>query len=154
MAPVALANPHIEAIGFDLPEVGPIFEEFVEVNGLSGRVKFIPGSFMDQPLPKADVIMMGHILHDWNLETKRMLVRKAYEVLPDGGAYIVYESIIDNDRSANAFGLLMSLNMLIETPDGFDYTSADCSEWMKQAGFRETRTEHLVGPDSMVIGIK
>src|SRR5262250_1379528 len=154
IAQVALANPHIEGIGFDLPEVGPIFEEFVEANGLSGRVKFSPGSFMDRPLPKADVVMMGHILHDWNLEIKGMLVRKAYEALPDGGAYIVYESIIDDDRSANAFGLLMSLNMLIETADGFDYTGADCSQWMKQAGFRETRIEHLVGPDSMVIGIK
>ena len=154
IAQVALANPHIEGIGFDLPEVGPIFEAFVEANGLSGRVKFMPGSFMDQPLPKAEVVMMGHILHDWNLEIKGMLVRKAYEALPDGGAYIVYESIIDDDRSANAFGLLMSLNMLIETSDGFDYTGADCSQWMKQAGFRETRVEHLVGPDSMVIGIK
>ena len=98
--------------------------------------------------------MMGHVLHDWNLEIKQMLVRKAYEALSQGGAYIVYESIIDDDRSENAFGLLMSLNMLIETSDGFDYTSADCSEWMKKAGFRETRVEHLVGPDSMVIGIK
>jgi hypothetical protein len=151
---VALAHPHIEGIGFDLPEVGPIFEEFVGVNGLSGRVKFVPGSFMGKPLPKGDVIMMGHILHDWNLETKQMLVRKAYAALPPGGAYIVYESIIDDDRARNAFGLMMSLNMLIETADGFDYTGADCSAWMKQAGFRETRVEHLVGPDSMVVGIK
>jgi hypothetical protein len=154
IAQVALANPHIEGIGFDLPEVGPIFEDFVEASGLSGRVKFIPGTFMDQPLPQADVVMMGHILHDWNLEIKRLLVRKAYEALPKGGAYIVYESIIDDDRSANAFGLLMSLNMLIETSDGFDYTAADCSGWMKQAGFRETWVEHLIGPDSMVVGIK
>ena len=154
IAQVALAHPHIQGMGFDLPEVGPIFEEFVEANGLSQRVKFISGSFMDQPLPRADVVMMGHILHDWNLEIKRTLVRKAYEALPEGGAYIVYESIIDDDRSANAFGLLMSLNMLIETSEGFDYTGADCSGWMRQAGFRETRVEHLVGPDSMVIGIK
>jgi len=151
---VALANPHIEGTGFDLPEVGPIFEEYVEANGISGRVKFSPGSFMEQALPKADVVMMGHILHDWNLEIKRMLVRKAHEALPSGGAYIVYESIIDDDRSDNAFGLLMSLNMLIETSDGFNYTGADCSGWMKEAGFRETRVEHLIGPDSMVIGIK
>ena len=151
---VALANPHIEGTGFDLPEVGPIFEEYVEANGISGRVKFSPGSFMEQVLPKADVVMMGHILHDWGLETKRMLVRKAYEALPDGGAYIVYESIIDDDRSENSFGLLMSLNMLVETADGFDYTGADCSGWMKEAGFRETRVEHLIGPDSMVIGTK
>jgi O-methyltransferase domain len=83
-----------------------------------------------------------------------MLVRKAYEALPDGGAYIVYESIIDDERSSNVFGLLMSLNMLIETTDGFDYTASDCAGWMKEAGFRETRVEHLVGPDSMVIGTK
>jgi len=154
IAQVALANPHIEGIGFDLPEVGPIFEEYIEENNLSGRVKFAAGSFLDRPLPKADVVMMGHILHDWNLEVKRMLVRKAYEALPAGGAFIVYEAIIDNDRSSNIFGLLMSLNMLIETNDGFDYTGADCAGWMKEAGFRETRLEHLVGPDSMVIGIK
>src|SRR5271156_6888613 len=151
---VALANPHIEGTGFDLPAVGPIFEEYVEANGLSSRVKFAPGSFFEQPLPKADVVMMGHILHDWDLETKRMLVAKAFAALSPGGAYIVYESIIDDDRSTNAFGLLMSLNMLVETAGGFDYTGSDCMQWMKEAGFRETRVEHLVGPDSMVIGIK
>lgn len=151
---VALANPHIEGIGFDLAEAGPVFEDYVGAHGLSDRVKFAPGSFMDDPLPKADVVMMGHILHDWNLEIKRMLVRKAFEAVPSGGAFIVYESIIDDDRSRNAFGLLMSLNMLIETDGGFDYTGADCAGWMKEAGFKQTRMEHLVGPDSMVIGIK
>jgi hypothetical protein len=151
---VAQANPHLQGTGFDLPQVQPIFEEYVAANGLSARVQFAPGSFFDQPLPKADVVMMGHILHDWDLEVKRMLIRKAYEAVPDGGAYIVYESIIDDDRSVNAFGLMMSLNMLIETPGGFDYTGADCVGWMKEAGFKETRVEHLVGPDSMVIGIK
>ncbi|MGB8654266.1 MAG: methyltransferase [Candidatus Acidiferrales bacterium] len=151
---VALANPNIEGIGYDLPEVSPVFEEYVAANGLSNRVKFSSGSFLNQPLPKADVVMMGHILHDWNLDEKRMLIRKAYEALPEAGAFIVYESIIDDDRSTNSFGLLMSLNMLVETPGGFDYTGADCAGWMKEAGFRETRVEHLVGPDSMVIGIK
>ncbi len=151
---VALANPHLSGIGFDLPAVAPVFEEYVEANGLADRVKFCSGSFFDQPLPKADVVMMGHILHDWDLDTKRMLIRKAWEALPPGGAYIVYESIIDDDRSTNVFGLLMSLNMLIETPGGFDYTGSDCTGWMKEAGFRETQVEHLVGPDSMVIGFK
>jgi hypothetical protein len=98
--------------------------------------------------------MMGHILHDWNLDDKKMLIRKAHEALPTGGALIVYESIIDDDRSKNSFGLLMSLNMLIETPGGFDYTGHDCIGWMQEAGFHSTRVEHLVGPDSMVIAIK
>ncbi len=151
---IALANPHLSGIGFDLPEVGPIFEEYVEKNGVADRVRFVAGSFLEQPLPKADVILMGHILHDWGLDDKRMLIRKAYDALPEGGAFIVYESIIDDDRSKNAFGLMMSLNMLIETAAGFDYTGADCQGWMKEAGFRETRVEHLTGPDSMVIGIR
>jgi hypothetical protein len=151
---VALKNPHLAGIGFDLPEVAPVFEEYVEQNGLAQRVSFRAGSFFTDPLPRADVIMMGHILHDWNLEEKKMLIRKAYEAIPEGGAYIAYDSVIDDDRSKNAFGLMMSLNMLIETPGGFDYTGADCVGWMKEAGFRETRVEHLVGPDSMIVGIK
>jgi len=151
---IALANPHLSGIGFDLPEVGPIFEEYVEKNAVAGRLRFVAGSFFEHPLPPADVILMGHILHDWGLDDKRMLIRRAYDAVPEGGALIVYESIIDDDRSKNAFGLMASLNMLIETPAGFDYTGADCQGWMKEAGFRETRVEHLVGPDSMVIGIR
>ena len=143
---VALANPHLQGTGFDLPQVQPIFEEYVKANGLAGRVRFAPGSFFDQPLPKADVVMMGHILHDWDLEVKRMLIRKAYEALPEGGAFIVYEAIIDDDRSTNAFGLMMSLNMLIETPGGFDYTGADCAGWMKEAGFSKPASSIWLAP--------
>jgi hypothetical protein len=98
--------------------------------------------------------MMGHILHDWSLDEKKLLIRKAFDAVPQGGALIVYESIIDDDRSQNAFGLLMSLNMLIETAGGFDYTGADCMGWMREIGFRDTRVEHLAGPESMVVGIK
>ena len=151
---IAKGNPHLTGAGFDLPEVGPIFEEYVEENGLGDRLSFTGGDFFKADLPKADVITMGHILHDWDLDTKRMLIRKGYDALPKGGALIVYEALIDDDRSQNAFGLMMSLNMLIETPGGFDYTGADCQGWMKEAGFTETRQHHLVGPDSMVIGIK
>jgi O-methyltransferase domain/Dimerisation domain len=151
---IALDNPHLRGIGFDLPEVAPIFEEYVAENGVAERLRFQPGSFFNDPFPRADVVVMGHILHDWNLETKKMLIRKAYEAIPEGGALIVFEAIIDDDRSKNVFGLLMSLNMLIELPDGFDFTGADCSGWMKEAGFRETRVEHLVGPDSMVVATK
>jgi len=151
---VALANPHISGIGFDLPEVAPIFEDYAAAHNLSSRVKFHTGSFFNDPLPKADVVMMGHVLHDWSLQEKKLLIRKAFETVPAGGALIVYEAIIDDDRSMNVFGLLMSLNMLIETPGGFDHTGADCIAWMTEAGFREARVEHLVGPDSLVVGMK
>jgi hypothetical protein len=151
---IALANPHISGIGYDLPEVEPIFEDYALQNGLVKRVRFKGGDFFEDALPKTDVVLFGHILHDWNLQEKKLLLQKAYEAVPDGGAVVVYESIIDDDRSQNAFGLLMSLNMLIETPGGFDYTGADCAGWMKEVGFKEPRVEHLVGPDSMVIATK
>ena len=151
---IALANPHLNGLGFDLAEVGPIFEEYVQKHSLNGRLRFHPGNFFQDALPKVDVITMGHILHDWNLEEKKMLLGKAYEAVPAGGAVVVYESIIDDERSKNAFGLMMSLNMLIETPGGFDYTGQDCMAWMKEVGFREARVEHLHGPESMVIGTK
>jgi hypothetical protein len=151
---VASAHDHLSGGGFDLPAVGPIFEEYVDSRGLSGRLRFYPGDFFEDPLPTTDVLVMGHILHDWNLEEKKMLLGKAYEALPEGGALIVFDAVIDDDRRENAFGLLMSLNMLIETTGGFDYTGADCRSWMHEVGFCETYVEHLVGPDSMVVGIK
>jgi SAM-dependent methyltransferase len=151
---VALAHSHLTGVGFDLPVVGPIFDEYVRSNGLSDRLRFQPGDFFQDQLPSADVIVMGHILHDWDLDEKRHLIAKVFDVLPEGGAFIAFDSVIDDERRENAFGLLMSLNMLIETPGGFDYTGADCAAWMRDAGFRETHVEHLVGPDSMVIGIK
>lgn len=151
---IALAHHHLTGGGMDLPVVRPIFEAYVRAQGLSNRLTFYAGDFFKDPLPPADVYVMGHILHDWDMEEKRMLLGKVYAALPSGGALIVHESIIDDERKQNAFGLLMSLNMLIETPGGFDYTGADCMGWMREAGFRETHVEHLIGPDSMVIGIK
>ena len=151
---IALAHPHLTGSGFDLPEIGPVFEEYVEHNGLAERLTFVPGDFFTGQLPNADVLLMGHILHDWDAEEKRKLIAKAYDALPAGGALVVYDSMIDDDRSENAFGLLMSLNMLIETDGGFDYTTADCIEWMLAAGFSSARAEHLIGPDSMVIAVK
>ncbi|MFA1626773.1 methyltransferase [Rhizobium mongolense] len=151
---VARAHPHLKAIGFDLPTVQPIFEEFVAQQGLSDRIRFQGGNFFDDPMPNVDVIVMGHILHDWDLAEKKLLLEKAFAALPKGGAVIAYDAVIDDERRENAFGLLMSLNMLIETPGGFDYTGVDCQAWMREAGFVSPRVVPLAGPDSMVIGFK
>jgi hypothetical protein len=151
---LALAHQHLTGAGADLPVVGPIFENYVASHGLQDRLKFARLDFFAEPLPQADVVIMGHILHDWDLATKKMLLGKAYAALPAGGALIAFEALIDDERRSNAFGLLMSLNMLIETRGGFDYSGADCAAWMREAGFKQTRVEHLSGPDSMVIGWK
>jgi hypothetical protein len=151
---VLLRHPHLTGGGFDLPPVEPVFCEYVESFGLGGRLRFYPGDFFVDALPPADVLVFGHILHDWDLDERLTLLAKAYEALPDGGAVIVYDAIIDDERRQNGFGLLMSLLMLLETEGGSNHTGADCRTWMEKAGFHKTYVEHLAGPDSMVVGIK
>ncbi|GAB2622020.1 methyltransferase [Streptomyces capparidis] len=151
---LALRHGHLTGYGFDLPGVRPVFEEYVAEHGVADRVTFVPGDFFEDPLPGADVIVLGHVLHNWDLPAKRMLLEKAYRALPESGLLVVYETLIDDDRRANAFGLLGSLNMLLRTEGGFDFTGADCRGWMAEAGFRDSRVEHLAGPDHMVLAHK
>ena len=151
---VAKNNDHMKCISFDLPPVGPIAKENVSSLGLNDRIEIISGDFFADELPQADVITMGNILHDWGAKDKLMLIKKAYEALPEGGALIIIENIIDDERNKNAFGLMMSLNMAIETDQGFDFTASDFNEWAMEAGFKETKVMPLTGPSSAVISIK
>ncbi len=151
---LARAHAHLSGGGFDLPAVAPIFSRYVASHGLSDRLRFIAGDFFVDDLPRADVLVMGMILHDWDLPAKRMLISKAHAALEKGGSLIIYEFLIDDVRRTHLPGLLMSLNMLIETRGGFDYTGADCMGWTLEAGFAESCVIPLVGPHSAVIATK
>jgi hypothetical protein len=151
---VALRHKHMSCVTADLPMVGPIAQRKIDAFGVSDRVKTRDIDFFKDTLPKADVITMGMILHDWDLENKKMLIRKAYDALPEGGAFIAIEALIDDARRENAFGLLMSLNMLIEFGVAFDYTGADFDGWCKEAGFKRTEVLPLAGPSSAAIAYK
>src|SRR6266545_8113230 len=140
---LALRHPQLTGGGFDLAIVRPAFESYVDKHGLTDRLRFYPGDFFTDPLPSADVLVMGHVLHNWGLDQKLELIGKAYRALPDGGALIVYESLIDDDRRTNTFGLLMSVAMLLVTHAGFDYTGAQCRSWMFDLGFRDSYVEPL-----------
>ena len=151
---IAKRHPHLQCTSWDLPPVEPIAKKNIEAQGMSGRVKTTSGDFFKDALPKADVITMGMILHDWNLENKKMLIGKAYDALPDGGAFAVIEQLIDDDRRENVVGLMMSLNMLIEFGEAFDYTGTDFDGWCKEAGFKKTEVLHLQGSASAAIAYK
>jgi predicted O-methyltransferase YrrM len=151
---VAGHHPHMRCTSFDLPVVEPIAKRTIAEAGLSDRVTTAAGDFFADGLPEADVITMGLILHDWNLERKMKLIEAAYDALPDGGAFIVVENLIDDARRENVFGLLMSLNMLIEFGDAFDYTGGDFAGWCKQVGFKEIDVVPLAGPTSAGIAYK
>jgi hypothetical protein len=151
---VAKRHPHLRCTSFDLPPVQPIAQKHIAAAGLAERIGTAPGDFFADPLPKADVITMGMILHDWNLEKKKHLIRAAYDALPPGGAFIVVEALIDDARRENTFGLLMSLNMLIEFGEAFVFSGAVFRGWCTEAGFTRFELMHLAGPSSAAIAYK
>jgi hypothetical protein len=151
---VSKHNAHMACTSFDLPPVEPIAKEIIQQFNLGDRIKTVQGDFFKDPFPKADILVMGMILHDWNEEKKIALIQKAYDALPDGGAFVAIENIIDNQRSQNVFGLTMSLNMLIETAEGFDFTLDDFGKWTKEAGFKSVDLLPLAGPTSAAIAYK
>lgn len=151
---VAASQPHMQCISFDLPAVSAIARENIERLDFSPRVKVVEGDYEKDELPEADVITMGLILHQLGTEGKKTLIKKAYESLPKGGALVVIENIIDDYRNTNAFGLLTSLNMLIETREGYDFTAYDFDKWAREAGFVRTEKMRLTGPTNAVIAYK
>lgn len=150
----ARKHPHLKCTSFDLPPVEPVAQKHIAAAGLSDRIETAKGDFFKDPLPKADLITMGMILHDWNLEKKMHLIRAAYEALPVGGALVAIEALIDDARRENVMGLLMSLNMLIEFGDAFDYSGADFKKWCAEAGFTRFDVLHLAGASSAAIAYK
>lgn len=151
---VAKRHPHLTCTSFDLPVVEPIAKKHIAAAGLESRVRTASGDFFKDQLPKADLITMGMILHDWNLEKKMHLIRSAYEALPPGGALVAIEALIDDARRENVQGLLMSLNMLIEFGDAFDYSGADFRRWCGEAGFDRVEVLPLAGPSSAAVAYK
>jgi len=151
---VARRHPHMTCTTCDLPSVEPIARKTIEAQGLGERITAAPLDFFREPFPKADVVTMGMILHDWNLEKKLQLIQAAYDALPEGGAFAAIENIIDDGRRSNVFGLTMSLNMLIEFGDAFDFTGRDFDGWCRQVGFRRTEVIPLRGPASAAVAYK
>jgi DNA-binding MarR family transcriptional regulator/precorrin-6B methylase 2 len=151
---IAHRHPEVTCTTYDLPAIEPIARATVEAAGLAERIRIASGDFNDEPLPRAHVITLGNVLHDMSEERKRALIGKAYEALPDDGVLIAIESVIDDERRHNAFGLLMSLNMLIETEAGSDYTGAQFDRWCRDAGFARTEIIPLAGPASAAVAYK
>ena len=153
-AQVVTHNDHMRCVSFDLPPVTPVAQEIINSMALQEKVTLRSGDFFEDDFPKADVITMGNILHDWGTEVKKMLIQKAYHALPAGGSLVVIENIIDDERCKNAFGLMMSLNMLVETYEGYDFSNADFKEWATEIGFKKIYSMPLTGPSSAVIAVK
>lgn len=151
---MAIHHPQITSVTFDLLQVAPIAQRNIDLHKLSDRVSVVSGDFFTDDLPKADIITMGNILHNWNLEKIKELIKRSWNALPKGGAFVVIENIIDDERRKNAFGMMMSLNMLLNTTGGFNFSAADFTSWAKEAGFGQIKIIHLTGAASALVAYK
>jgi hypothetical protein len=151
---LALTHPHLSGASYDLSPVGPIFQEYVASFGLCDRLRFIPGDMNKGPLPAADAISFGHVLHGYSEEKRRELIAKGYAALPPGGALLVYDAMIAEGRRRNTTSFLSSLNIMLETRDGFEATTAQYVGWLREAGFVRIAVRRVLGPTSMVFGFK
>ncbi|MFI6211282.1 methyltransferase [Nocardia brasiliensis] len=151
---VALTHAHISGVSYDLPAVRPIFEEYVASFGLSDRIRFRAGDMFDGPLPSADVISFGHVLHGYSETVRRELIAKAFAAVPPEGALLVYDAMADPRRRDNMISHLSSLNIMLEMREGFEATTTQCADWFRDAGFVQIEQRQLIGPTSMVFGRK
>ena len=151
---IALKHQHLVGGGFDLPNLRSAFENYVQSYGLKSRLTFHAGDFFKDPLPKADVLIMGRVLHDWDVPARKALLEKAYDALAEGGAFIVHETFIDNARRVRSHSLLASLNMLLQTEGGSEFTEHECETWMQEVGFGPVRILPLVAGHTAIIANK
>lgn len=146
----------LRATVFDLPHVAVIAVGKIAEAGLTDRIETAGGSFFDT-LPKDhDVHLLSMILHDWDEAKNRALLRRSFEALPSGGAVVISQLLVNDERTGPAPAALMSLNMLIETEGGRNYTPAEYSAWLEEAGFRHIGTVWFEAPaaNGAVIGRK
>lgn len=154
-AVLAKAQEHLNIIGFDLPALADSFGEFTRSKNVADRTIFVAGDFFEDPLPKADVAVLGHILHDWGVSGRRRLLQRVYDALPDGGMLVIYDMMSDvHGGGSPVLPLLMDLHMALVTPEGGEYTSQQCAEWVRDAGFRLVRIEPLPLAHTALIAIK
>lgn len=153
---VAKHHSHLSFTSMDLPPVTELARERIREDGLEDRIEAVSRNYYEDPIPEADLVTASLILHDLNLEEKRMLIEKIYDAVRPGGTFVAIDHIIDDERRENTMGLLMSLNMLIEFGEdgGFDYTGEQFASWARDAGFEDIEVEHLAGPVSMAIAQK
>lgn len=150
--------PRLRATVYDLPFVTGIAAEKVAAAGLQDRITMARGDFFADPsYPSGhDVILLSMIMHDWDEARDREILRKCYQALPSGGAVIISELLVNDAKSGPAPAALMSLNMLIETEGGRNYSPAEYSAWLDALGFRDIRTAwfEAAGANGAVIGYK
>ncbi|WP_267242533.1 methyltransferase [Streptomyces sp. PR69] len=154
LAGLVKAHPHLDARVFDLPQLEGDFTAHMASIGMTGRVRYHGGDFFADPLPQADVLMIGHALVDWNDEQRLQLVKNTFAAVRPGGAFLVWDPVIVEDDESYLRNLIRSLNLQLMTPHGKGYRFEQCAEWMREAGYADVTRTSLGHDVTLVIARK
>ncbi|GAA2102480.1 methyltransferase [Actinomadura alba] len=148
------AHPHLTGTVFDMPPLEPLFAEHMARLGVQDRARYQGGDWFDDPLPEGEALLCGHALHNWTAEQRRTVISKAFDAVRPGGAFMVYDLMMDEERS-RLNPLLLSLAMTLSV-GGSGYLGSECREWMREAGFVDIVAVPLKDYDghTVVIGRK
>lgn len=147
------AHPHLRGVVFDRPQNGDPCAEHTAAAGVGDRVAFHGGDFFTDPLPAADVMVVGHVLADFSEDRRRALIGSAFRALPPGGTLLVYDPM-PADENPSLPSLVASLHMLVMTSAGAGYRPSRCLSWMTDAGFVRTSTRPLPLGNGLVVAHK
>lgn len=150
---IAREHPHLNVHVFDLPPMEQPFREHTERLGVADRATFHAGDFFADPLPEADVLTIGHVLHNWAPDERRVLVKKAFRAVSPGGALIVYDRMLA-DEPTEPENLVISLDMLLTTEGGSEYLVDECRDYIEEAGFVFESVQPLGEHDTLVVARK
>lgn len=145
--------PHLRAVVFDLPDAVALAQEIVGASAVAERIKVVAGDFFLEPLPKGDLYALGRILHDWTEEKIIKLLRRIHEQLPSGGAVLIAEKLLQEDKCGPQWAQLQNLNMLTCT-EGKERTLSEYEALLKQVGFTEVLGCRTSSPLDAVLAIR
>jgi len=138
---------------FDLPAVIEMTREYVQRAGLLDQIDLIAGDFFKDALPEADLFSLGRIVHDWSEEKIRKLLKKIYDRLPRGGALLIAERLLSEDKTGPMGALTQSLNMLVCT-EGKERTLAEYAALLREIGFSDVQGRNTGAPLDAVLATK
>jgi hypothetical protein len=150
---LAQAHPHLSGVVLDRPTTEPFFNDLMADRGTSDRVRYQPGDFFVDDLPAVDVMVFGNVLHDFGPTQRAELIAKAARTIPAGGAVVVYDPMLDEERS-NQGNLLLSLSLLLQSPNGGEYPPSETRQAMEAAGLTVETLRPLPASTTLVVGRK
>lgn len=145
--------PNLRGTVFDLLEAAPLAREIVSASPVADRVDIASGDFFADPLPEADLFALGRILHDWSEDKILKLLARIFDRLPSGGALLIAEKLLDEDKHGPRWAQMQDLNMLTCT-EGRERTLSEYSALLRQVGFAKVEGHVTPSPLDAVLAKK